>query len=186
MNFFQNKKYINFYEVSTFSKKTNFKFSDSLSKIIFGSGTNISSYSTIYFGNTFGNNCFVGHHSLIRENNKIKNNVKIGSYTEVAFNCLIKKNTKIHSHCFICENSKIGENVFIGPNVTFTNSKYPNKKNSKQKLQSPIIHNNVIIGSGSIIMPGVKVGRNAIIGAGSLVIKDVPANKIFYNLRYNS
>ena len=186
MHFSIKKKYKNFLEDSEFSKKTNLKISKSLKQIVIGYRSYISLNAIIYFGNHFGTNCFIGHNSLIREENKIGNNVKIGSYTEVAFNCIIKKKTKIHSHCFICENSRIGENVFIGPNVTFTNSKFPNQINSKKELNSPIINDNVIIGAGSVIMPGIKIGRNSIIGAGSLVTKDVPANKIFYNIRSNS
>lgn len=151
--------------------------------IKFGKNTEIMSNSIIYYGNTFGKNCFIGHNSLIRQSNFIDDNVKIGSFTEIAFNCKIKKNTKIHSMCFICENTQIGKNVFIGPNVTFTNSKFPNKVESKVNLRSPIIFDNAVIGAGSTIMPGVSIGENALIGAGSLVLRDILSNEIYFNKR---
>ena len=85
--------------------------------------------------------------------------------------------------CFICENTQIGKNVFIGPNVTFTNSKFPNKVESKVNLRSPIIFDNAVIGAGSTIMPGVSIGENALIGAGSLVLRDILSNEIYFNKR---
>lgn len=151
--------------------------------IKFGKDTKIMSNSIIYYSNTFGKNCFIGHNALIRQSNFIDDNVKIGSFTEIAFNCKIKKNTKVHSMCFICENTQIGQNVFIGPNVTFTNSKFPNQVNSKVNLKSPIIFDNVVIGAGSIIMPGISIGENALIGAGSLVLRDILPNEIYINKR---
>ena len=82
---------------------------------------------------------------------------------------------------FICENTKIGANVFIGPNVNFLNSKFPSQKDSKKLLKSPIICENVIIGGGVTLLPGVVIGKNTLIGAGSVITKDIPPNSIVYN-----
>ena len=50
----------------------------------------------------------------------------------------------------------------------------------KKKLKPPYIEQNVRIGSGSIIFPGVRIGENTLIGAGTLVTKDIPSNCIAY------
>jgi acetyltransferase-like isoleucine patch superfamily enzyme len=72
----------------------------------------------------------------------------------------------------------IQDNVQIGPNVTFTNDKYPR---SKQKfiLRRTLIKFNASIGAGSIILGGITIGENAMIGAGSVVTKDVPSNELW-------
>lgn len=74
----------------------------------------------------------------------------------------------------------LGSDVFIGPNVTFTNDRFPR---SRQWLASAVqtrIGDGASIGANATILPGVAIGRNAMVGAGSVVTKDVPANAIAY------
>ena len=71
----------------------------------------------------------------------------------------------------------IGNNVFIGPNVTFTNDKKP-RVSGDWTLLDTIIEDDVSIGAGSIILPGIKIGKGSMIGAGSVVTKDVPPNTV--------
>ena len=73
----------------------------------------------------------------------------------------------------------IGDNVFIGPNVTFTNDKYPRSKRYPDRFQKCIIEDGVSIGAGSVILGGIKIGKNAMIGAGSLVTKSVPEGELW-------
>ena len=121
---------------------------------------------------------------------------KIWQYTVILPNALIVKNCNICSHVFIENDVKIGdnvtikngvrlfdgitiqENVQVGPNVTFTNDKYPRAK-KKFKLQRTLIKKNASIGAGSTILGGVSIGRNSMIGAGSVVTKDVPDNELW-------
>ena len=76
----------------------------------------------------------------------------------------------------------IGDDVQIGPNVqllTPTHPLEPGPRRDKLEAAKPItIGNNVWIGGGAIILPGVTVGENSVIGAGSVVTKDVPANVV--------
>jgi UDP-2-acetamido-3-amino-2,3-dideoxy-glucuronate N-acetyltransferase len=67
--------------------------------------------------------------------------------------------------------------VFIGPNVTFTNDKYPKAKGD-WTLLSTIVRKGASIGANSVIVPGVTIGENALVGAGSVVTKNIPANEI--------
>ncbi|MET4059336.1 maltose O-acetyltransferase [Arthrobacter sp. UYP6] len=76
----------------------------------------------------------------------------------------------------------IGDDVQIGPNVqllTPTHPVEPEPRRDKLEAAKPItVGNNVWIGGGAIILPGVTVGENSVIGAGAVVTKDVPANVV--------
>lgn len=77
---------------------------------------------------------------------------------------------------------RIGNNVFIGPNVSMYTACHPlepEARNTGVEWAEPItIGNNVWIGGGATILPGVTVGDNAVIGAGSVVTRDVPGNTV--------
>ncbi|EGL14940.1 MULTISPECIES: sugar O-acetyltransferase [unclassified Paenibacillus] len=81
-----------------------------------------------------------------------------------------------------CNRVTIGNNVLIGPNVSvFTagHAIHPEPRANEVEYALPIsIGNNVWIGGGAILNPGVSIGDNTIIGSGSVVTKDVPANVI--------
>ncbi|MER5753256.1 sugar O-acetyltransferase [Streptomyces sp. NPDC002088] len=76
----------------------------------------------------------------------------------------------------------IGEDCQIGPNVqllTPTHPLEPQPRRDKLEAAKPItIGNNVWLGGGAIILPGVTIGDNSVIGAGAVVTKDVPANVV--------
>ena len=116
---------------------------------------------------------------------------KVGPFVEIQEGVSIGKKCKISSHTFICEGVKISDEVFIGHSVIFINDRYPESVNKKGKLKSKrdwklektLIEEGTSIGSGSIIMCGIKIGKNSIIGAGSLVLKNVPSNTTYYNKR---
>lgn len=81
----------------------------------------------------------------------------------------------------VCE-IRIGDNVLLGPNVQIYTAHHPlslEERLTGRELGSPIsVGNNVWIGGGAIILPGVSIGDNAVIGAGSVVTRDIPANVV--------
>lgn len=81
-----------------------------------------------------------------------------------------------------CNYIKMGNNVFLGPNVQIYAAHHPviaAERIKGPELASPInIGDNVWIGGGSIICPGVTIGENTTIGAGSVVVKNIPANVV--------
>jgi len=89
----------------------------------------------------------------------------------------IGKNCKIRPFVFIPSGVKIGDDVFIGPGVIFTNDKYP-KARGEWKLRETIVEDDVSIGAGAVVLPGVRIGRGAMVGAGAVVTKDVPSNAV--------
>jgi acetyltransferase-like isoleucine patch superfamily enzyme len=66
----------------------------------------------------------------------------------------------------------IGDDVFIGPHVCFTNDKYPPSKDYGKNMT--IVEDSASIGAGSVILPGIRIGHHAKVGAGSVVTHDVP------------
>lgn len=104
---------------------------------------------------------------------KIGKNCKIDAYVYIEEGVKIGDNCKIRPFVFIPTGVVIENNVFIGPNVTFTNDKYP-KVEGEWKLLPIKVETGASIGANSIILPGVTVGKNALVGAGSVVTKSVP------------
>jgi len=92
------------------------------------------------------------------------------------------KNTYINVNCNFVDDGMItiGENVLFGPAVTIATVGHPLKPTLREYMYTdPVtIGNNVWIGAGAVICPGVTIGNGSVIGAGSVVNKDVPANSI--------
>ena len=124
-----------------------------------GNDTTIWQYSVILSGAIIGNNCNINAHTFI------ENEVIIGDYVTVK--CGV----------FLWDGITIENNVFIGPNATFTNDLNPRSKNYKAPVKT-IIKSNASIGANATIKCGITIGENSIIGAGSVVTKDVPSNTI--------
>lgn len=114
---------------------------------------------------------------------QIGKNTKVGTFVEIQSGVIIGENCKISTHTFICSGVTIGNGVFIGHNVTFINDKYPAATNADGSMQTEndwkmlptIIEDRVSIGSGAVIMGGIRIATGAQIGAGSVVTKDVAA-----------
>lgn len=117
---------------------------------------------------------------------EIGDNTKVGAFVEIQKNAVIGRNCKISSHTFICEGVHIGDNVFVGHNVTFINDKYPRATVPDGSLQTEedwtvletMVGDGASIGSGTTVLCGVTIGSEAMVGAGSLVTKDVPPKTI--------
>lgn len=99
-------------------------------------------------------------------------------------NITIGENFYANHNLVILDAAKVtfGDNVFIGPNCGFYTAGHPidaERRNQGLEFAKPItIGNNVWIGGGVHVMPGVTIGDNAVIGGGSIVVKDIPANSV--------
>ncbi|SMF75556.1 aminotransferase class I/II-fold pyridoxal phosphate-dependent enzyme [Pseudobacteriovorax antillogorgiicola] len=111
---------------------------------------------------------------------------KVGAFVEVQKGATIGRRCKISSHSFICEGVTIEDDVFIGHNVNFINDKFPRATNSDGSVQcdkdwatlETIVKKGASIGTGSVILGGISIGKDSIVGAGSVVTRDVPDNTI--------
>jgi UDP-2-acetamido-3-amino-2,3-dideoxy-glucuronate N-acetyltransferase len=124
----------------------------------------------VWFGAQIADGAEVGDNSIIGANVYIDRGVKIG------------KKCKIQTGASIFRGVTIEDCVFIGPHVCFTNDKYPRAfsqsgaiaKTNDWKILKTIVRQGSSIGAGSIILPGVTIGKFAMIGAGAVVTRDVP------------
>ncbi|SFM08118.1 transferase hexapeptide (six repeat-containing protein) [Desulfomicrobium norvegicum] len=108
---------------------------------------------------------------------------KIGSYVEIQCGVLVGERCKISSHSFICEGVSIGDGVFVGHGVMFVNDRYPRAVNDEGRLEtyadwqnrfvSTVVEDQVSIGTGAVILGGLRLGRGCLIGAGAVVTRDV-------------
>ena len=73
----------------------------------------------------------------------------------------------------------VGDDVFIGPNATFTNDRHPRSKQYPHEFQKIVLERGCSIGANATILGGVTIGENAMIGAGSVVTKNVPAGELW-------
>ena len=108
----------------------------------------------------------------------IGDNTQIGSYSEIKNGAKIGSNCRFQSYVFVPEGTVIGNKVFVGPQVSFANDKYPTAQKAidgKWKLEPVIVEDEVIMGCRATILPGVRICEFAIIGQGAVVTKNVPA-----------
>lgn len=104
--------------------------------------------------------------------------VSIGSRAEIGRGSRIGSRTRISSGVFLPSNSVVGEDVFIGPNCTFTDDRKPRAGDGGYLAEPPTLKDGCSIGAGSVILPGVTIGERAMIGAGSVITKDVPPDSL--------
>jgi maltose O-acetyltransferase len=109
---------------------------------------------------------------------------------EPPFYCVYGKNIAIGDNTFLnvlctildCNQVRIGRHVMIGPNVQIYTAAHDLKAETRiqgwEVAKAIEIDDNVWIGGGAILLPGVRLGRNAVVGAGAVVTRDVPANTI--------
>jgi len=109
-------------------------------------------------------------------------NIEPPFYCDYGYNILLGDNVFINFNCCILDVMPvtIGNNVMFGPNVQIYTATHPlesKERNSGREFAKAItIGNNVWLGGGAIICPGVTIGNGAVIGAGAVVTKNVPEN----------
>lgn len=99
----------------------------------------------------------------------IGNDTKIGTFCDIGNDVIIGTGCKIQAGVKIPPLTRIGNNVFIGANVVFTNDKYMDGN-----MKGVEVEDGVKIGAGAILMAGIKIGKNSVIGMGSIILSDVP------------
>lgn len=110
------------------------------------------------------------HPQNIDDTATVHSHVWIGDEVQVPAYC------KIQAFAFIPNGVRLGEGVFVGPHVCFTNDKRP----PNWVFQETIVCDYASIGAGSVILPGLRIGKRAKIGAGSVVTKDVPDGETWF------
>jgi len=133
-----------------------------LDDVDFGSGVTVGPFTNLY-------GCAVG------------DGTRIGPFVEIQRGARIGARCKVQSHTFVCEGVSVEDEVFIGHGVLFVNDKYPRAATEAGELQTAddwelletVVERGASLGSGAIILGGVRVGAGAIVGAGAVVTRDV-------------
>lgn len=128
----------------------------------FGEGVVVQAFANLY-------GCSIG------------DNTRIGTFVEIQSGAVIGANCKIQSHAFICDGVTIEDEVFVGHGVMFVNDRRPRATNDRGELQGEedwellptVIEARASLGSGAIVLGGLRVGAGALVGAGAVVTRDV-------------
>ena len=134
----------------------------------------IRSGTVIYENASVGDRVRTGHNVLIREGSMIGEQTLIGSSAKLDGSVKVGNRVKIQSNAYLPHLTVVEDDVFIAPNVCFTNDPYPQSR----RLVGILVEENSIICANATIMAGVKIGKNAVVGAGAVVTKDVPADSV--------
>ena len=133
-----------------------------INDVEFGEGVVVFSFTNLY-------GCSVGDET------------RIGPFVEVQRGAVIGARCKIQSHTFICDGETIGDGVFVGHGVMFVNDKFPKATaeggalatEDDWELLRVHVEDDATIGSGAVVMGGVRIGAGALVGAGAVVTADV-------------
>ena len=125
-----------------------------------GKGTKVWQFCVILKGAVIGENCNICAHCFV------ENDVIVGD--RVTLKCGV----------FLWDGIRVEDDVFIGPNATFCNDKYPRSGNREFTLEGITVRRGASIGANATILPGVTIGEKATIGAGAVVTKDIPAGAV--------
>ena len=111
---------------------------------------------------------------------------RIGRDVNVNALCLIENDVVIgdrvtvKSGVQLWDGVRIEDDVFIGPNVTFTNDRHPRSKRYPATFQRTTIRRGASIGANATVLGGLTIGEGAMIGAGSVVTRDVPPGELWF------
>jgi UDP-2-acetamido-3-amino-2,3-dideoxy-glucuronate N-acetyltransferase len=114
---------------------------------------------------------------------QIGDETRVGPFVEIQRGAIVGARCKIQSHAFICEGVTIEDEVFVGHGVLFVNDKRPRATTSTGELQGhddwnllrTVVERGASLGSGALILGGLRIGAGALIGAGAVVTRDVSA-----------
>jgi len=130
--------------------------------------------------NSIGEATKIWQYSVVLKGAKIGSNCNINAQCFIENDVIIGNNVTVKCGVQLWDGITIEDDVFIGPNATFTNDKYPRSKVYPEQFVRTIVKKRASIGANATILCGVTIGENAMIGAGSVVTKDVPAGELWY------
>ncbi|CAG0991974.1 dTDP-3-amino-3,6-dideoxy-alpha-D-galactopyranose 3-N-acetyltransferase [Anaerolineales bacterium] len=125
-----------------------------------GKGTRVWAFAHILPGAVIGSECNICDHVFI------ENKVAMGD--RVTIKCGVQ----------LWDGIILEDDVFVGPNATFTNDPFPRSRQYPAEFPKTHVRKGASIGANATILPGLTIGQNAMVGAGAVVTRDVPPNAI--------
>jgi len=134
-----------------------------IADVTFGAGVVVHAFTNLY-------GCSIGDAT------------RVGTFVEIQRGAIVGARCKIQSHTFICDGVTIGDGVFVGHGVMFVNDKRPAATAADGALQTgddwtllrTVVEDGAGVGSGAVVLGGVRIGAGALVGAGAVVTRDVP------------
>jgi UDP-2-acetamido-3-amino-2,3-dideoxy-glucuronate N-acetyltransferase len=138
-----------------------------ISDVDFGVGVVVQSFTNLY-------GCRIGDET------------RIGPFVEIQRGVVVGARCKLQSHSFLCDGVEIGDEVFVGHGVLFINDKRPRSTTDAGELQTgedwelvrTVVERRASLGSGAVVLGGVRIGEEALVGAGAVVTRDVKAREV--------
>lgn len=125
-----------------------------------GSGTRIWAFAHVLAGARIGADC------NICDGVFVEGGVEVGD--RVTVKCGVQ----------LWDGVKLEDDVFVGPNATFTNDSFPRSRDWLDEHRLTVVGRGASIGANATILPGLRIGSGAMVGAGAVVTRPVPANAI--------
>lgn len=125
-----------------------------------GAGTRVWAFAHVLPGAVLGRDCNICDHTFI------ENDVVIGD--RVTIKCGVQ----------LWDGVRLEDDVFVGPNATFTNDPFPRSKERPHHFLRTTVGRRASLGANVTILPGLTIGQNAVVGAGAVVTRNVPPNAI--------
>jgi UDP-2-acetamido-3-amino-2,3-dideoxy-glucuronate N-acetyltransferase len=116
---------------------------------------------------------------------RIGDETRVGPFVEIQRGVVIGARCKIQSHSFICDGVTLEDEVFVGHGVLFINDKHPRattetgelQQQADWTIQATVVERGASLGSGVVVLGGVRIHANAVVGAGAVVTRDVEAGQ---------
>lgn len=125
-------------------------------------------------GAEIGDGSRVWQYVVILAGARIGREANICSHTLIESDVIVGDRVTVKSGVQLWDGLRLEDDVFIGPNVTFTNDMFPRSKHYFGSFLPTVIRQGASIGGGAVILPGVTIGVRAMIGAGAVVTRSVP------------
>ncbi len=131
---------------------------------------------------SIGEGASIWHQAQVREGASVGAGCIIGKGVYVGAEVSVGANCKVQNYSCLYEGVTLEEGVFIGPAVVFTNDRFPRAINPDGSIKSAddwhvgrsLVRYGAAVGSRTVVLPGITIGRWALVAAGAVVTKDVP------------
>lgn len=139
---------------------------------------------------------FIHDHALVEPGATIGARTRIWAFAHILPEAVIGEDCNICDHTFVENDVQVGDrvtvksgvqlwdgvrlesDVFIGPNVTFSNDRFPRSRRYPEVLSVVIVRRGASVGASATILPGIVIGENAMVGAGSVVTRSVDSGTL--------
>jgi len=144
------------------------------SPLTLGEGSHVRSHAVFYEGSSFGSGLVTGHRVTALAGIAAGVNFQFGTLSEIQGDCSIGDHVRFQSNVFVGKKSRIGNFVWLLPNVVLTNDPTP----PSNVLIGCCIEDYASIAAMAVVLPGVTVGRHSLVAAHACVTRDVPAHRV--------